>query len=456
MKKMHIKGLIMGGQMVRTKEALKDKTLNQSQTTFASFNKIDDSVISDFTKVFTNALPIEVESSFEQKLIVTEDDALDVTGADAYVVFTLGGVPDKILAALYAKNRPIILSIPAYKDIFSYGAVFYPYFVRDYREIDNIMGLKNNIHVARDSDDLATILLALKVQHKLSRSRFLCIGEPMYEPYHSWNWGYGILRLIQQKFGVQYSQVSSKKFLELYKKMDKSFTKGEIRSKCLNAHLPDDYDTAQNEKIYYLCRDLIKEHGANAFTINCIASIVHTQLNATACYAISRLNDEKIVSACEADVTTLINMMITSFVSNAPVFMVNPYLFPTDNKLFVSHCTSPTRQTYSSEEKDEFNINPYFERPDLPCALQVLKKEGEVTITGLSHNNLDKMVVVNAEIVRNTSFPTCKTQIELKVRGDIKLLAENYQGRHWGVVYGNHSPKIKRVNDILGIETLVF
>lgn len=41
-------------------------------------------------------------------------------------------------------------------------------------------------------------------------------------------------------------------------------------------------------------------------------------------------------------------------------------------------------------------------------------------------------------------------------KGRVKDLAENYEGRHWAMVYGDHSEEIKNANDVLGIESVII
>lgn len=41
-------------------------------------------------------------------------------------------------------------------------------------------------------------------------------------------------------------------------------------------------------------------------------------------------------------------------------------------------------------------------------------------------------------------------------KGRVKELAENYEGRHWAMVYGDHSEEIKNANDVLGIESVII
>ncbi len=86
----------------------------------------------------------------------------------------------------------------------------------------------------------------------------------------------------------------------------------------------------------------------------------------------------------------------------------------------------------------------------------MLKQPGPVTVTGISHDSLDKMVVVRGMALRNTSFPSCRTQIEIDVPGGVKKLAEHYEGRHWALVYGDQSEKIAKANALLGVETIII
>ena len=386
--------------------------------------------------------------------VVTENDALNAELADAYVIIPFNCI-DIVFAALHSKNRPIIIYAPAFSEIWSYGNVFYPYFMRDVRKIDGMIGIDHDVFLCDKDEELTSYAAALNVRFKIRNTKVLCIGEAMYEPYHSFNWGYEMIRLIQARFGVEWAHIGSDRFLEIFEQ-SKEGDGSEILSAASENRMPENYDPSNSVKLYDIYKRLIKEAGANAFTVNCIESTVHTGCKTTSCYALSKLNDDGIISACEADVTTLMNMLIVSYASDSPAFMLNPYLFPADDKLFVSHCTSPTRRSYENDEKDEFNIYSYFELRGLPCGLQVIKQPGPVTVTGLSHDRMDKMVIVRGNLIRNTAFPSCRTQLEIDVPGGVKKLAECYEGRHWALVYGDQSKKIEKANEMLGIESVII
>lgn len=461
MRNMKIGCIIIGNKITHTQQALKEGSSLDLADCTKWDQPVDDALLNKIKDRMKAAAPKGTEVFYEH--ITSENQMIDVQEADAYVAVPFGNKNDSlfaafdvVFAALYSKNKPVVFSILPYEEIWSYGSVFFPYFVRDYRKIDGYLGMKNQVYISKNPENLKELLAALQVKFKINNATALCIGEPMYEPFHSWNWGYEMVRAMQEKFGITWKHISSDRFLELYRQWDKPFEKHVLDKELKANRTPEGYDTTGAEKMYHIFKELIEEAGADVFTVNCLWSIVHTECKTTSCYSLSKLNDEGIVSACEADVTTLLNMMISTYATDSPLFMLNPYHFPEDNKLFVSHCTSPRLHSFNSGKKDDFNIYSYYEIPQLPCALQIIKEEGPVTVTGISHDKMDKMIVIRGNIVRNTAFSTCRTQMELDVEGDIKEIVENYQGRHWALSYGDQSSKIKLANDMLGIESKIF
>ena len=79
-----------------------------------------------------------------------------------------------------------------------------------------------------------------------------------------------------------------------------------------------------------------------------------------------------------------------------------------------------------------------------------------MTVTGISHDKMDEMIVIRGNIVRNTAFSSCRTQVEIDVEGDIREITENYEGRHWAMVYGDQSRKIQLAGQMLGLNVKIF
>lgn len=456
MRNMKIAGLIFGNTTADT--AAVNARFDGDLTRCTETNRLlSESDKAEIRKNFEAVIPADCETIFTDA-VLSEGNVLDLEDADVYIVYPFGGITDLFLAALSSKNRPILIAPRPYCEAWSYGAVFYPYFVRDNRKLSEYLKISEDVHVVKNVEELRALLKAYQVRFRIANTTALCVGEVMYEPYHSWNWGYAMIKAIQQKFGVMWKHISSEKFMKLFENWNGAYEKGSMQREAAADRSHPERNPKNAEKLYYVLKEIIEETGADAMTINCLYSMIHTGIEATACYALSKLNDAGIVATCEADVTTMVDMMITSYASGCPCFMLNPYLFPEDNKLFVSHCSSPTVYSYSQKDaKDPLNLYNYFEIPNLGCGVQVLRKEGEtVTVTGISHDKLDRMVVLTGKIVRNTGFASCRTQLELEIDGDVKALAEAYEGRHWALVYGDHSKEIVLANTLLGIESTVL
>lgn len=454
---MKIVGLMFGNAGTATKEVRKKK-MDRTQTIFEKVPEIDFSVKEKVKKMFVNALPKGVEHEFLE--IGKEDEILDIVKADAYVVFPFQKrewiLEDQWFFSLYSHNKPIVISPLPFSEMFSYGNVFYPYFMRDSREIDKMLNLPHYVYLSKDEKDLSLLLKTLYVEYRVNNTRVLCIGTPMYEPFHSKDWGYEMVRAVQEKFGIEWVYISPTKFLEYWKDYDEKIDISDISEKAKGVYYIKKENLVGIKKAYLVIKRILEEYKADAMTINCINYVnsILYKLNMTPCYALSRLNNEGIPAVCEADVTTLIDFLITVYSSDAPGSMVNPYLFPTDNKILLSHCTSPTSHLFNDGKEDDFDIYSYFEEPHLPAGIHVLKSPENITITGISESSLDRMIIINGRIERNTYLPTCRTQVEISIEGDVKNIANNYDGRHWVYVYGNHNAVIKKVNDLFGITTL--
>jgi len=415
--------------------------------------KLSGTFFKEVKQVLAEALSRDME--YEVIQIDNEQSLFDMPRADVYVIIPFGGISDRWLHIIYSFNKPMIFYIMPLEKVFSYGNVYYPYFIRDSLEIDKFLNLSHKVFISKDLEDLKLTLKALKAVYKIKSSRILCIGEPMFEPFHSSDLGYAMVRMLQEKFGVKWSYMSSDKFIQRAKKYDREVDLKEIKSQASKIVNLNDERLMTALRIYYLMRELLREYDANVITINCLASNIIKELQATPCYALSRLNDEGIPAVCEADATTLLDMMITVYASESPGFMANPYIFPDDNHILLSHCTSPTLHSFGKEEKDPFILYSHFERKK-GVGVKVLKKENTtVTITGISHDKLDEMLIIVGKIVKNTRLPTCRTQIVVKVQ-DAKKILENYKGRHWIVVYGDHSEIISKTNEILGIKSIII
>ncbi len=393
----------------------------------------------------------ELKVKFIGGEILNSEEQLDssFSDVDIMLVSLLGGISDEILHVLYSYNIPMIIYTKDIGEIFSWGSLWYPYFMKDIRKMGG-----GNVDVVTNVDELRDKLKIIGAAKKLRTTKILCIGNPMYSPFRSRMWGYFGVRKAREKFGVQIEFISASKFIEMIKNMDyrqeAASVAEEFMSGALEIKEPTKEKIVDAARLYLLIKDVIAKRDVNAFTINCLESQIISQTGMVPCFALSRLNNEGIPAACEADITSLMNMLMVSYISNKPCFMVNPYLYPCSDRVILSHCVSPTKLDGISKEPSPYIIRSHFDSGQGVASQVLLREEQEVTITGLSYDKLDTLMVAKGVIKKNTGFPTCRTQVEVKVENCRKLL-DNYHGRHWMLVYGDYKEKLQSLCNLLGI-----
>jgi L-fucose isomerase-like protein len=197
---------------------------------------------------------------------------------------------------------------------------------------------------------------------------------------------------------------------------------------------------------------MLIEIKANAMTINCL-ELMHA-LNGTApCYVLSKLQDNGITAACEADIIALLSMMILSSLAERPALMGNIVSAnPENNVIMVSHCVVPTKMTGFNQSPSPYILRDYHGRKTGVTAHVELPLGQEVTVARLSRT-LDKLLLLRGEIIDCQETVTCRTTISIKVN-DARKFVDHAFGNHHSVVYGNHAKQVTALTKTLGIEAL--
>ena len=137
MKKMKIGIIVLGKYYTLSPDEKKIKKHDLRESDAINLTA-DDEMIKKMSSRVRALIPDEIET-FTQN-VVTENDALNLDLADAYVVIPFN-VIDIVFAALHSKNRPVVIYAPAFSEFWSYGNLFNPYYNRDVRKIDGKIGI---------------------------------------------------------------------------------------------------------------------------------------------------------------------------------------------------------------------------------------------------------------------------------------------------------------------------
>lgn len=189
--------------------------------------------------------------------------------------------------------------------------------------------------------------------------------------------------------------------------------------------------------VYTALRELIEEHRLAACTVRCFDLV--TRLQNTGCYALSRLNDEKIPAGCEGDLQGLFSLYLGTLLSGEAAFMGNIASIDTiTRRITVAHCTCPLSLAAG------YAIRSHFES-GIGVGIAAKIPEGPCTLFRLGGERLDRLFVHQGTIeIAAQREDLCRTQVTLCVTEPVDSLLTAPLGNHHILLRGHHRVTIER------------
>ncbi len=184
-------------------------------------------------------------------------------------------------------------------------------------------------------------------------------------------------------------------------------------------------------------RKLLAASETDAITVNNCMTTIMPISKTTACLPLMLLNDSGHMAFCESDFVSIPAGILLRYVSGQPVFLCNPSL-PYDGQVTVSHCTAPSMMNGATPQP--VRLLTHYES-DYGAAPKVEMPKGQIlTVIDADFANMRWLGFVG-EVTDSPSYPICRTQISIRVKGDSRRLAEETRGWHWIVAFGDHLDK---------------
>jgi len=397
-------------------------------------------------KALTRQLNIPI-TFIEEALNLKVSDAKEkLKKYDALIIYGFSGSPLCDIASL---KIPTIFFIKCYSGPFYGDTLFAPFW---HSKIKRTSYGKYVKLIFDDYSELVKFLRAVNALKRLKRTKALCIGQPN-ETFG----GQAARNIAEKKFDVKIDVVEWEVFREFLDRVDENYAKS-IANEFLRQALEVREVTMDNvikaARVYLALKEMIHDGGYNAITVNCLTSEAFETLEATPCLAFSKLNDEGIIAACEADIPALLTMIVLNGIEpNKPSFLADPVPHSSMNTLILAHCTAPTKLKGFNEIAEPYVATTHHES-GLSATPQVMfTPGGTVTVAGFDHD-LSSMIITKGVITRSTSYPICRSQVEIKIENGKELL-EKYVGFHWIMIYGDYVDDLVNFCRLSGVKASV-
>ena len=261
--------------------------------------------------------------------------------------------------------------------------------------------------------------------------------------------------------GIKLRYIPARVFLEEYQKtpvnkevldMAASLIKGATRQ--IGA---TEQDVINGIKSYVVARTLLVREQADAITMDCLGALGATKVSLP-CIAWSKMNDDGIPAACEADLGAVATHAIVQYLFDRPGFQQDPVGETARDAVIGAHCCCPTRLAGFTAQPEPYDIVHHHGVRDA-TARPVWRVGQRITLADVLPGvgkTPPKMVIAAGTVVENVSVPPaggCVVSIMAKFDGNSDVL--DFPGFHQLFFYGDFKRELIQFCRLFGIEPVV-
>lgn len=210
----------------------------------------------------------------------------------------------------------------------------------------------------------------------------------------------------------------------------------------------------ENSAAMYLGQKaLLKKHGANAVTVNCLGGFYGDHIHAYPCLGFFELLNEGLVGACECDVPSTVSMLALATMSRGrPGYISDPVMETSTRRIIYAHCVASNRVFGPSGPANPYQILTHSEDRQGASVRSILPP-GYMTTTIEISDARKEILFHRAKAVGNDPDDrACRTKLVAEPVGDFEKLFAMWDkwGWHRVTVYGDLKDEVSGLADALG------
>jgi len=209
--------------------------------------------------------------------------------------------------------------------------------------------------------------------------------------------------------------------------------------------------------MYLGMKAVLKKHGANAITMNCLGGFYGGHIHAYPCLGFHELNNEALIGACECDIRSTATMvMLTALTQGRPGYISDPVIDTAKRQIIYAHCVASNKVFGPQGATNPFAIMTHSEDRQGASVRSVLPL-GYMTTTLQTDQGRKEMVFHRGKAVANDPDDrACRTKLCVEPAGDIEKLFTMWDqwGWHRVTCYGDLKEPLFAMADALGLKVV--
>ncbi|HOJ34897.1 MAG TPA: hypothetical protein PKY35_08675 [Candidatus Hydrogenedentes bacterium] len=213
-------------------------------------------------------------------------------------------------------------------------------------------------------------------------------------------------------------------------------------------------ETLEDSAAMYLAeKAVMKKHGANAITINCLGGFYGGHIHAYPCLGFFELNNQSLVGACECDIRSAVTMVaFTLLTQGRPGYISDPVMDTAKRQIIYAHCVASNKVFGPEGKSNPYEILTHSEDRKGASVRSIMPK-GYLTTTLQIAPERKEILFHQAKAVGNDPEDrACRTKLCAEPIGDMEKLFTQWDrwGWHRVTFYGDLKPAVHELAETIG------
>ena len=213
-------------------------------------------------------------------------------------------------------------------------------------------------------------------------------------------------------------------------------------------------DVINGVKSYYVAGEILEAEEADAITMDCLGALGQIKVSLP-CIAWSRMNDDGIPAACEADSGAVAAHTMVQYLFNRPGFQQDPVADTADDTIIGAHCSCPTALNGFGTPPEPFDLMHHHGMRDaVPRPVwRIGQRATSVDVLPAKAGEKSIVLISAGAVVENMNVPPsggCVVSVKIKFDGGHEVLT--FPGFHQIFFYGDYEDQLKDFCQLFNLE----
>jgi hypothetical protein len=260
--------------------------------------------------------------------------------------------------------------------------------------------------------------------------------------------------------GIPVEHMSFVEVNEAWKAADKDESRAVASRWRKNASAVTDVsqETLETSAAMYLgMKAVLKKHGANAITINCLGGFYGGHIHAYPCLGFHELNNEGLIGGCECDVRSTSTMVtLNALTQGRPGYISDPVIDTAKRQIIYAHCVASNKVFGPQGPTNPFTILTHSEDRQGASVRSILPLGYMTTTIEFEPSRKEVLFHRGKAVANDPDDRACRTKLAAEPVGDIEKLFTMWDqwGWHRVTCYGDLKEPLFALAEALGFKVV--